>query len=275
MVTGVAQVNVFGAQKFAVRVDLDPTQLARAADRHRPGRARRSAARNVNRPTGTLYGPNRNFVVQTDGQLMNAEAVPADRRRLPQRQPGPPRRSRATSTTASRTTRRRAGTTARRTIYLAIQRQPGTNTVEVVDAIKALLPQLQAQLPASLSARRSAATGRMSIRESVHDVKFTLLLTVVPRRAGHLPVPAEPLGDDHPQPRAAGLDRRHVRGRCSLLGYSLDNLSLMALTLSVGFVVDDAIVMLENIVRHMEMGKPRDGGGARRARRKSPSRSSR
>ena len=102
---------------------------------------------------------------------------------------------------------RRAGTRASATIYLAIQKQPGTNTVAVVDAVKALLPTFRAQLPPSVSLDvrndRSA-----SIRESVHDVKFTLLLTVVLVVAGDLPVPAERLGDDHPQPGAAGLDRR-------------------------------------------------------------------
>ena len=107
------------------------------------------------------------------------------------------------------------------------------------------------------SSSASAATDRVSIRESVDDVKFTLVLTVVPRRDGHLPVPQEPLGDDHSQSLALPFSIVGTFAVMWAFGYSIDNLSLMALTLSVGFVVDDAIVMLENIVRHMEMGKPR------------------
>jgi hydrophobic/amphiphilic exporter-1 (mainly G- bacteria), HAE1 family len=141
------------------------------------------------------------------------------------------------------------------TIYLAIARQPGTNTVQVVDAIKELLPQLQTQLPASLELGIRSDRS-VSIRESVDDVKFTLQLTVFlvvlviflflrNLSATIIPSLALPFS---------------IVGTFAVmwaLDYSLDNLSLMALTLSVGFVVDDAIVMLENIVRHMEMGKPR------------------
>ena len=164
-------------------------------------------------------------------------------------------RGRATSTTASRIRATAAGSTGSPTIYLAIQRQPGTNTVEVVDAIKALLPQLQSQLPAALSLGIRSDRS-VSIRESVHDVKFTLVLTVIlvvlviflflrNLSATIIPSLALPFS---------------IVGTFAVmwaLDYSLDNLSLMALTLSVGFVVDDAIVMLENIVRHMEMGKTR------------------
>ncbi len=141
-----------------------------------------------------------------------------------------------------------------RTIYLAIQKQPGTNVVAVCDAVKQLLPTFAEQLPASVTL--DVRTDRsIPIRESVHDVKFTLVLTVVPRgdRDFHLPrnisatiIPSLAL----PASIVATFAVMY------LLDYSLDNLSLMALTLSVGFVVDDAIVMLENIVRHMEMGKP-------------------
>ena len=140
-------------------------------------------------------------------------------------------------------------------LYLGIQRQPGTNTVDVVDRVKELLPELQAQLPGSVQLFVRSDRS-VSIRESVHDVKFTLVLTVVlvvlviflflrNLSATIIPSLALPFS---------------IIGTFAVmwaLGYSLDNLSLMALTLSVGFVVDDAIVMLENIVRHMEMGKPR------------------
>ena len=160
-----------------------------------------------------------------------------------------------TSTTGSRTRGTPAGSTEYPAIYLAVARQPGTNTVQVVDAIKELLPALQAQLPASLELGIRSDRS-VSIRESVEDVKFTLQLTVFlvvlviflflrNLSATIIPSLALPFS---------------IVGTFAVmwsLGYSLDNLSLMALTLSVGFVVDDAIVMLENIVRHMEMGKPR------------------
>ena len=226
-----------------------------APDRHRPGRRRRLPRANVNRPTGTLYGPDRNFVVQASGQLMDARGVPADRRRVSQRQPGAPRAKSRTSTTASRTRGTRAGSTAR---------PPSTSPSS---GSRAPTPS-RSSTPSRRccrSCRRScrprcssafAAIASVSIRESVHDVKFTLLLTVVlvvlviflflrNLSATIIPSLALPFS---------------IVGTFAVmwvLGYSLDNLSLMALTLSVGFVVDDAIVMLENIVRHMEMGKTR------------------
>jgi HAE1 family hydrophobic/amphiphilic exporter-1 len=253
MVSGVAGVNVFGAQKFAVRIDVDPTQLA-ARQIGIDQVAQAVATANVNRPTGTLYGPQRNFVVQTSGQLMLADEY----RPIPvaYRNGSPVRLSEVANVYDGVENPRNAswfnGTP---TIYLAIARQPGTNTVQVVDAIKALLPDLQAQLPAALQlAIRSDRS--ISIRESVHDVKFTLILTVFlvvmviflflrNLSATIIPSLALPFS---------------IVGTFAVMwafGYSIDNLSLMALTLSVGFVVDDAIVMLENIVRHMEMGKPR------------------
>ncbi|MEP6918443.1 MAG: efflux RND transporter permease subunit, partial [Acidobacteriota bacterium] len=175
MVSGVAGVNVFGAQKFAVRIDVDPTKLA-ARQIGIDQIAQAVSQANVNRPTGTLFGAQRNFVVQTSGQLMDAEAY----RPIPiaYKNGSPVRLSEVANVYDGVEDPRNAswfnGTPA---IYLAIARQPGTNTVEVVDAIKALLPELQAQLPASLDlAIRSDRS--VSIRESVDDVKFTLLLTV-------------------------------------------------------------------------------------------------
>ena len=253
MVSGVAGVNVYGAQKFAVRIDVDPTQLA-ARQIGIDQVAQAVAGANVNRPTGTLYGPQRNFVVQTSGQLMLAEEY----RPIPvaYRNGSPVRLSEVANVYDGVENPRNAswfnGTP---TIYLAIARQPGTNTVQVVDAIKGLLPEIQAQLPAALQlAIRSDRS--VSIRESVHDVKFTLILTVFLvvmviflflRNLSATIIPS----------LALPFSIVGTFGVMWAFGYSIDNLSLMALTLSVGFVVDDAIVMLENIVRHMEMGKPR------------------
>jgi hydrophobic/amphiphilic exporter-1 (mainly G- bacteria), HAE1 family len=253
MVSGVAGVNVFGAQKFSVRIDVDPTQLAsRQIGIDQVAQA--IAGANVNRPTGTLYGPKRNFVVQTSGQLMAADEY----RPIPvaYRNGSPVRLSEVANVYDGVENPRNAswynGTP---TIYLAISRQPGTNTVQVVDAIKALLPELQKQLPAALELGIRSDRS-VSIRESVEDVKFTLLLTVFLvvmviflflRNISATIIPSLALPFS-------------IVGTFAVMwafGYSIDNLSLMALTLSVGFVVDDAIVMLENIVRHMEMGKPR------------------
>jgi HAE1 family hydrophobic/amphiphilic exporter-1 len=253
MITGVAQVNVFGAQKFAVRVDLDPTQLAaRQIGIDQVTQAINGS--NVNRPTGTLFGPNRNFVVQSSGQLMSAEQyrpiVVAYRNGNPVRL-----EEVARVYDGVENPRNASWYNGKPALYLGIQRQPGTNTVEVVDRVKAILPELQAQLPGSIQmAIRSDRS--VSIRESIHDVKLTLVLTVVlvvlviflflrNLSATIIPSLALPFS---------------IVGTFAVmwaLNYSLDNLSLMALTLSVGFVVDDAIVMLENIVRHMEMGKTR------------------
>ena len=253
MVSGVAGVNVFGAQKFAVRIDVDPTQLAsRQIGIDQVAQA--IAGANVNRPTGTLYGPKRNFVVQTSGQLMAADEY----RPIPvaYRNGSPVRLSEVANVYDGVENPRNAswynGTP---TIYLAISRQPGTNTVQVVDAIKALLPELQKQLPAALELGIRSDRS-VSIRESVEDVKFTLVLTVFLvvmviflflRNISATIIPS----------LALPFSIVGTFGVMWAFGYSIDNLSLMALTLSVGFVVDDAIVMLENIVRHMEMGKPR------------------
>ena len=174
-VTGVAQVNVFGAQKPAVRVDLDPMQLAsRLVGVDQVAQAISGA--NSNRPTGTLYGPNRNYVVQAQGQLLNSEGykdvVVAYRNGSPVRLDEV-----AHVYDGVENERNVSWYNGTRAIYLAIQRQPGTNTVEVVDAIKRLLPELIAQLPAPIQlAIRSDRS--VSIRESVDDVKFTLLLTI-------------------------------------------------------------------------------------------------
>ncbi len=251
MISGVAQVQVYGSQKYAVRIQLDPKALAsRGIGIDEVAQSVTEA--NVNLPTGTLYGAHRAFTVQANGQLMNAAAY---RPLIVAYHDGAPvRLGDLGGVVDSVQNDKVAGWyNDERAVVLAIQRQPGTNTVEVVDAVRALLPGVREQLPAAVSLKALYDRSE-SIRASVNDVQFTLLLTVAlvvmvififlrNLSATAIPSLALPLS---------------IIGTFSVmyeLGYSLDNLSLMAITLSVGFVVDDAIVMLENIVRHMELGK--------------------
>ncbi len=251
MVNGVAQVSVYGAQKYAVRVQLDPRALAtRQIGIDEVDNSLQAG--NTNLPTGTLYGQNHTFTILSNGQLQNASQFGP--MIVAYRNGAPVRLNELGSVTDSVQDNKTASWyNGDRAIVLAIQRQPGTNTVEVVDAVKQLLPRLEAQIPAAVQIS-TLYDRSVSIRESVNDVKFTLLLTIALvvmviflflRNISATIIPSFAL------PMA-------IVGTFSvmyLLGYSIDNLSLMALTLSVGFVVDDAIVMLENIVRHMEMGK--------------------
>jgi HAE1 family hydrophobic/amphiphilic exporter-1 len=252
MVSGVAQVNIFGAARYAVRVDVDPRKLAA----HGLGIDEVAGAistANVNLPTGTMYGTDKTMVVQANGQLLKASAYGPTI--ISYRNGNPVRLGDVAHVyDGVENDKSVAWYQGERTIYLAIQKQPGTNVVAVCDAVKQLLPTFREQLPASVSL--DIRTDRsIPIRESVHDVKFTLVLTVCLvvmviflflRNISATIIPSLAL----PTSIVATFAVMY------LLDYSLDNLSLMALTLSVGFVVDDAIVMLENIVRHMEMGKP-------------------
>jgi HAE1 family hydrophobic/amphiphilic exporter-1 len=252
MVSGVAQVQVFGTQKYAVRVQLDPRKLAI----HQIGIDDVYGAinnANVNLPTGTLFGHSTAYTVQATGQLLKAAQY---RPLIVTYRNGSPVRLDEVGTVFDSVENDKTASwyNGNRAVVLAIQRQPGTNTVEVVDNIKKLLPQLKQQMPAGIDLG-TLYDRSLSIRNSVNDVKFTLMLTIAlvvmviflflrNISATIIPSLALPMS---------------IVGTFSvmyLLGYSLDNLSLMALTLTVGFVVDDAIVMLENIVRHMEMGKP-------------------
>jgi HAE1 family hydrophobic/amphiphilic exporter-1 len=253
MVSGVAQVNVYGSQKYAVRVQVNPNALTTMGVAI--GDVENAVAdANVNLPTGTLYGAHQAFTVQVNGQLTEASAY---RDLIVAYRNGSPVRLREIGQAIDSVENDKVASwyNNTRAMVLAIQRQPGTNTVEVVDAIKRLLPSFRAQLPAMVNLEtlydRSA-----SIRDSIHDVQFTLYLSVCLvvlviflflRNLSATVIPTLAL----PMSIIGTFAVMH------LLGYSLDNLSLMALTLCVGFVVDDAIVMLENIVRHMEMGKPR------------------
>jgi HAE1 family hydrophobic/amphiphilic exporter-1 len=251
MVAGVAQVQVFGSQKFAVRIQLDPDALAARGI----GVDELIAAiqrGNSNLPTGTIHGPEQVFTVESRAQLLTAAEY---RPLIVAYRNGSPVRLEEVARVFDgvENDRNASWFDDKRSITLAIQRQPGTNTVEVVDRIRALLPTLQAQMPpsAKLTVRFDRS---VSIRESVRDVQFTMMLTIAlvvmviflflrNLSATVIPSLAVPMS---------------IVGTFSvmyLLGYSLNNLSLMALTLSVGFVVDDAIVMLENIVRHMEHGE--------------------
>jgi hydrophobic/amphiphilic exporter-1 (mainly G- bacteria), HAE1 family len=251
MVSGVAQVNVFGAAKYAVRVDVDPNRLS-AKGIGIDEVASAVSNNNVNLPTGTIFGEDKTFVVQASGQLMKAAAYGP--MIIAYRNGSPVRLNEVAHVYDGIENDKNAAWFMKdRTIYLAVQKQPGTNVVAVTDAVKALLPSLREQLPAALSL--DVRTDRsIPIRESVHDVKFTLVLTIglvvmviflFLRNVSATVIPSLAL----PASLVATFAVMY------LLDYSLDNLSLMALTLCVGFVVDDAIVMLENIVRHMEMGK--------------------
>jgi HAE1 family hydrophobic/amphiphilic exporter-1 len=252
MVSGVAQVQVFGAAKYAVRIDLDPRKLsAHSIGIDEVATSIQNA--NVSLPTGTMYGSQQTFTVLANGQLLRADKYGP--MIIAYRNGNPVRLDEVAHVfDGIENDKTAAWFQGERTIYLAIQKQPGTNVVAVVDAVKKLLPTFREQLPAAVSLE--IRTDRsVAIRESIHDVKFTLILTVVLvvlviflflRNVSATIIPSLAL----PASIIATFAVMY------LLDYSLDNMSLMALTLCVGFVVDDAIVMLENIVRHMEMGKP-------------------
>ncbi|MFZ0035135.1 MAG: efflux RND transporter permease subunit [Sedimentisphaerales bacterium] len=257
MVSGVAQVQVYGSQKYAVRIQFDPMIMSNQGLGINEAVAAIQRG-NVNLPTGVLYGPYSAFTVEATGQLNNAEAY----RPLivAYRNGSPVRLDKIAHVMDSVENNKVAAwyvdsNSQKRSIILAIQRQPGTNTVEVANAVKELLPSFSEKLPASVSVK-VLIDRSIPIKNSVNDVQFTLLLTLVLvvlviflflRNVSATIIPSLAL----PMAIVGTFMVMY------LLDYSLDNLSLMALTLSVGFVVDDAIVMLENIVRHMEMGKAR------------------
>jgi HAE1 family hydrophobic/amphiphilic exporter-1 len=249
-IDGVAQVMVYGQRRYAVRIKARPEQLAaRNMSMDELAAAVRSA--NANSPVGVLDGPRQSLTLQANRQLPNAEAfgdlVISSR-------DGVTTRLKEVATIEDSVESTRSGSWANKepSIVLAVQRQPNANTVAVVDAVKATLPQFRAQMPASIEAQ-VLNDRSVSIREAIHDVNYTLALTVVlvvmviflflkRLSATAIPVVSLPIS---------------LIGCCGLmywLGYSLDNISLLGITIAVGLVVDDAIVMLENIVRHMEDG---------------------
>ena len=251
-ITGVAQVNVFGAKRFAIRVQVLPEALAaRNISLDEVSAALKSA--NVNTPVGTLDGPKQMLVLQANKQLRNAkefaDIIVATRGGSPIRL-----KDIATVIDSVETSKTYANLNGDPSITLAIQRQPGANTVKVVDAVRATIPDLRSQMP--LSINMTPVNDRsVSVREALHDVSLTLVGTIVLvvlviflflRRfiATLIPTLSLPVS---------------LIGAVAFLwgfGYSLDNISLLGLTLAVGLVVDDAIVMLENIMRHVEDGVP-------------------
>jgi hydrophobic/amphiphilic exporter-1 (mainly G- bacteria), HAE1 family len=251
MLSGVAQVNVYGGQKYAVRIQVDPRQLAtRGIGFDDVMQAVRN--NNVNLPTGILWGPEKSYTIQTAGQLTSAEAY---RPIVVTYRDGKPVRLEELASVwdSVENNKTAAWFVDQRSIMLAIQKQPGINTVAVARSVRELLPTFEQHLPASVS-MHIVFDRSESIRDSVHDVKVTLLVTltlvvlVIFLFLRNLSATAIPS-------LAMPMSIVGTFAVMYLLDYSVDNLSLMALTLSVGFVVDDAIVMLENIFRHMEMGK--------------------
>jgi HAE1 family hydrophobic/amphiphilic exporter-1 len=252
MVNGVAQVSVYGSQQYAVRIQVDPNKLAAyGLGIDQVEQAVESG--NVNQALGILYGKNQAFTIQASGQLQTA----ADFRPLivAYHNGNPVRLQELGHVLDSvQNNKTAAWYNNTRGIVLAIQRQPGANTVAVVDNIRSLLPQFRNQIPAAVNLDILFDRSQ-SIRASVADVEHTLFLAVCLvvmvifvflRNLSATLIPS----------LALPMSIIGTFAAMALLGYSLDNLSLMALTLCVGFVVDDAIVMLENVVRHMENGEP-------------------
>ncbi len=296
MVDGVAQVNVYGSQKYAVRALVDPQSLS-AKGIGIDEVAAAIGQGNSNQPAGNLYGQQQNLTIESNGQLEDAAAyrslvvayrngapvelgdlgkvidsVENDKvaswyysRSLPVSASGQPVSNQASHAStignasqnqvenANQKGQETQAFPGRRAIILAIQKQPGTNTVATVDRIKQILPSFQQQLPAAVT--MEVLFDRADpIKASIEDVQFTLMLTIALvvlviflflRNLSATIIPS----------LAVPLSLVATFGVMLLFGYSLDNLSLMALTLAVGFVVDDAVVMLENIVRHLEMGE--------------------
>jgi HAE1 family hydrophobic/amphiphilic exporter-1 len=251
MVPGIAQVQVYGGQKYAVRVQLDPTSLAnRGIGIDEVADA--IGNQNVSMPTGTLWGPSRASTIRANGQLQNAQEF---RQMVVAYRNGAPVHLDELGNVMDDVENNRVASwyNGDRAVILAIQRQPGTNTVAVASGVKDLLASLRAQIPPSVEIH-TLYDKSLPIEESVNDVKFTLTLTLILvvmvifvflRNISATIIPS----------LALPMSLIGTFAVMYLFGYSLDNLSLMALTLAVGFVVDDAIVMLENIVRHMEMKK--------------------
>jgi len=250
-IDGVAQVNIYGAKRFAVRVRIKPDALA-ASNISLDEVSAALRAANVNTPVGTLDGPRQTLVIQANKQLVSAREfgniIISSRGGMPIRL-----RDVAKVEDSIENVRTWATFNGDPTIAIAIQRQPGANTVKVVDTIRGVLPTLEAQMPASVSMTKINDRS-ISVRDALHDVALTLAGTIVLvvlviflflRRlvATIIPTLSLPIS---------------LMGAVALLwglSYSLDNISLLGLTLAVGLVVDDAIVVLENIMRHIEMGE--------------------
>ncbi|MDQ0454243.1 efflux RND transporter permease subunit [Rhizobium paknamense] len=249
---GVAQVSIYGSQTYAVRIGVDPSKLeARGLGVDTLTTAVANA--NSQLPIGTLSSSNQELTIEANTQRINADQFKS---LVIATSNGAPIHLGDVADVQDSVENLEAGSwyDGKRAIVLAVQRQPDANTVAVVDEIMAKLPALRKQLPPSVSINvmNDAST---SIREAVHDVEFTLMLTialvvmVIYLFTGHLTATVIP-------GLAVPLSLISTCGAMYVLGYSIDNISLLALTLSVGLVVDDAIVMLENILRLVEEGMP-------------------
>ena len=256
MIDGVAQVQVFGQKQYAVRVQLDPREVAtRGIGMDQIKSIIQQGS--VNLPTGSVSGADKSALIQANGQLNNAAEYGSlivsykNGAAVRLKDLGNVLDSIQNTKVENRFSDRQVKNQL--AVVLAVQPQPGANTVEIVDAIKAMIPSLKAQIPQSIE-MGILYDRSQSIRASIQDVKFTLMLSIAlvvlviflflrDLNATLIPSLALPIA---------------IIGTFAamyVLGFSLNNLSLMALTLSVGFVVDDAIVVLENIVRHREMGE--------------------
>ena len=249
-IDGVAQVEVYGQRRYAVRIKVKPNELA-ARNMTMDEIAASLRASNANSPVGVLDGPRQTLTLQANEQLKNAEAFS---NLVISSSNGQTTRLKDVATVEDSVESTKSGSwvNGKPSIVLAVQRQPNANTVAVVDGVKRTLPQFKSQMPASIDLQ-VLNDRSVSIREAIHDVKLTLLLTIAlvvlviflflkRLTATTIPVLSLPIS---------------LIGCCALMywfGYSLDNISLLGITIAVGLVVDDAIVMLENIVRHIEAG---------------------
>ncbi|TDN89966.1 efflux RND transporter permease subunit [Herminiimonas fonticola] len=249
-IDGVAQVQVYGQRRYAVRIKVKPNELA-ARNMTLDEIAASLRASNANSPVGVLDGPRQTLTLQANEQLKNAEAFS---NLVISSSNGQTTRLKDVATVEDSVESTKSGSwvNGKPSIVLAVQRQPNANTVAVVDGVKRTLPQFKSQMPASIELQ-VLNDRSVSIREAIHDVKLTLLLTIAlvvlviflflkRLTATLIPVLSLPIS---------------LIGCCALMywfGYSLDNISLLGITIAVGLVVDDAIVMLENIVRHIEDG---------------------
>jgi HAE1 family hydrophobic/amphiphilic exporter-1 len=251
MLAGVAQVNVMGGQKYAVRIDLSPDALT-ARNVGFEDVTTAVTKGNVNVPAGSLYGPHSAFMLRTNGALSTAEQFS---KLVVMYKTGSPIviNDLGKVLDSVENDKQASWYNGKRAIVLSVMRQPGTNTVEIVDSVKKLLPELRNQIPGSVT-MDVLYDRTTSIRSSIEDVEFTLVLTI-----GLVVIVIFLFLRNLPATFIASMalptSLIGTFAAMHILGFSLNNLSLMALTLSVGFVVDDAVVVLENIVRHMEMGK--------------------
>lgn len=252
-IAGVAQVQIFGSQKYAVRIFVDPNALSRRGlGLEKVVQAIQGANSNI--PSGTLQGAARQYTVKSQGKLQTAEdfnpLIVAYKDGMPVRLSDVGR-----AVDSVENEKIQSWFNGNRALIMAVYRQPGSNTVDVVSRLKDMLPEIRKEMPAGATLEVLVDRSEF-IRDSIHEVNFTLVLSIVlvvgvillflrnlrATLVTAMVLPASVVG---------------AFAVMSLLGYSLNNLSLMAITLAVGFVVDDAIVVLENITRHLEMGKDR------------------